>query len=108
MLFGLSKLPNSGFPRMSMSSPRALDMLLNLHKGIGAKHVSAGDMRSFPMALPAPAEQHRIVAKVDELMVLCDAFARIKAARTTQIHLADAIVEQVIAESDPTPTHQPP
>jgi len=92
---------------MSISSPRALDMLLNLHKGIGAKHVSVGDMRSFPMALPPTVEQHRIVAKVDELMALCDAFkARIKAARTTQIHLADTIVEQVIAE--PAPTYQPP
>jgi type I restriction enzyme S subunit len=43
-------------------------------------------------------EQHRIVAKIDELMALCDALkARIKDAKTTQIHLADAIVEQAVA-----------
>ena len=47
--------------------------------------------------IPPLAEQHRIVAKVDELMVLCDALkARINDAQTTQIHLADAIVEMTV------------
>lgn len=50
----------------------------------------------FP--IPPLAEQHRIVAKVDELMALCDALkARIAAAQTTQLQLADAIVEQAVA-----------
>ena len=48
--------------------------------------------------LPPLEEQHRIVAKVDELMALCDALkARLAEAQTTQIHLADAIVEQAVA-----------
>jgi type I restriction enzyme S subunit len=34
--------------------------------------VSLGKLRSFVMAVPPLAEQHRIVAKVDELMALCD------------------------------------
>jgi len=39
-------------------------------------------------------EQHRIVAKVDELMALCDTLkARLKTAQAIQINLADAIVE---------------
>jgi type I restriction enzyme S subunit len=50
------------------------------------------------MALPPIAEQHRIVAKVDELMALCDALkVRIADAQAIQLHLADAIVEQAVA-----------
>lgn len=53
---------------------------------------------SKKLPIPPLAEQHRIVAKVDELMALCDALkARIAAAQTTQIHLADTIVEQAVA-----------
>ncbi|GAB6272627.1 MAG: restriction endonuclease subunit S [Smithella sp.] len=49
------------------------------------------------IALPPLLEQHRIVAKVDELMALCDKLKdRLKEAQTTQIQLADAIVEQAV------------
>lgn len=52
----------------------------------------------FSIPIPPLNEQHRIVAKVDELMALCDALkARIAAAQTTQLQLADAIVEQAVA-----------
>ncbi|MCU7796493.1 MAG: restriction endonuclease subunit S [Candidatus Thiodiazotropha sp. (ex Myrtea spinifera)] len=48
--------------------------------------------------MPPLAEQQRIVAKVDELMALCDALkARIQVAQTTQVHLADGVVEQAVA-----------
>jgi len=47
--------------------------------------------------LPPLPEQHRIVAKVDELMALCDQLkSRLSAAQTTQLHLADALAEQAI------------
>jgi|GEM_PF-5718162 len=39
--------------------------------------------------------KHRIVAKVDELMILCEPLkARLKYAQPTQDQLADAIVEK--------------
>lgn len=34
--------------------------------------ISATKIYSIPLPLPPPAEQHRIVAKVDQLMALCD------------------------------------
>jgi type I restriction enzyme S subunit len=53
---------------------------------------------SLPIPLPPFAEQHRIVAKVDELMALCDALrTRINEAQRIQIHLADSIVNQALA-----------
>jgi type I restriction enzyme, S subunit len=97
MLFRPSKRLHSEFLRMAMSSPFSLKALLELHKGIGAKHVNVGDMRKFAIALPPAAEQRRIVAKVDELMALCASLeARIADAQITQIHLADAVVEQAV------------
>ncbi len=64
----------------------------------GQKTVNQKHIGSLVITLPPLAEQHRIVAKVDELMALCDALkARIKDAQTTQLHLADAVVEQAVA-----------
>lgn len=54
---------------------------------------------SYPVLLPPLAEQHRIVAKVDELMVLCDQLKScLVGAQNTQLHLADAMIEQALAE----------
>ncbi|MBP4033986.1 restriction endonuclease subunit S [Aeromonas sp. PrichA-15] len=51
-------------------------------------------IESSIIALPPIAEQKRIVAKVDELMFLCDQIsARLQASQTTQQHLAEALVE---------------
>lgn len=62
------------------------------------KNVSREQIRNLVVALPPFEEQHRIVAKIDELMALCDALkARLAEAQTTQIHLADAIVERTVA-----------
>jgi len=51
------------------------------------------------MIIPIPplAEQHRIVKKVDELMVLCDQLKdRLNQAQTLQQQLANAVVEKTI------------
>jgi len=59
--------------------------------------INKTQLRGCPVAMPPLREQHRIVAKVDELMALCDALkARLADAQTTQLHLADAIVEQAV------------
>ena len=63
----------------------------------GLYNLSVGKIRVIAVPLPPIEEQHRIVAKVDELMALCDALkARLADAQTTQLHLADAIVEQAV------------
>jgi len=51
----------------------------------------------LPIALPPTAEQHRIVAKVDELMALCDSLkANLQTAQSTQLDLADSLVNATI------------
>jgi restriction endonuclease S subunit len=60
--------------------------------------INKTQLRGCLVAIPPIEEQHRIVAKVEELMALCDALkTRLNEAQTTQIHLSDAIVEQAVA-----------
>ncbi|MBL1261747.1 MAG: hypothetical protein COB33_014605 [Thiotrichaceae bacterium] len=52
--------------------------------------------KGVPIAIPPLAEQHRIVAKADELMTFCDTLKNcINTAQTTQVQLADCLAEQV-------------
>jgi len=61
------------------------------------KNINLEILGSLLVPLPPPKELNRIVAKVDELMALCDALkARIQDAQTTQLHLADAVVEKAV------------
>jgi len=67
-------------------------------KGVSQGNLNLSLIRSFVVSVPPLAEQHRIVAKVNELMILCDTLkARLADAQTTQVHLADTIVEQAVA-----------
>lgn len=95
MLFHPSSFAEPNFLRLTLSNPLALDVLLSLHKGIGAKHVNVSDMRKYVIALPPAEEQHRIVQKVDELLALCDQLKeRLNKASETRCYLADTVVEK--------------
>ena len=66
-------------------------------RGQGQPNLNTDIIKATWFALPPLAEQHRIVAKVDELMALCDQLkARLSDAQTTQLHLADAVVENAL------------
>jgi type I restriction enzyme S subunit len=69
---------------------------LRSHAAGGAQpNLNVGKIANTVLALPPLAEQHRIVAKVDELMALCDSLeVGLSEAQTTQLHLTDVIVEQ--------------
>jgi len=65
--------------------------------GIAMIHMTKERMEKLVLPIPPIEEQHRIVAKVDELMALCDQLkSRLSDAQTTQLHLADALVERAI------------
>lgn len=66
--------------------------------GATIKHFSGEKLAKYPVPLPPLAEQHRIVAKVDQLMALCDQLkARLNQARQVHEQLASALVEQAVA-----------
>lgn len=63
-------------------------------------YLNKTNCESIQFGLPPLAEQHRIVAKVDELMALCDQLkARLADAQFTQLHLADAVVENALGDA---------
>lgn len=60
--------------------------------------LNIGLIRSASTPLPPLAEQHRIVAKVDQLMALCDQLKiRLTQARQLNEQLASTLVEQAVA-----------
>lgn len=60
--------------------------------------INMTQLKACLLPLPPLAEQHRIVAKVDELFALCDSLkAQIAESRAVQRQLATALVEQAVA-----------
>jgi len=55
--------------------------IIAMGRGIAFPSVSRQQIEELPVPLPPLAEQHRIVAKVDELMAMCDRLAAAQAER---------------------------
>jgi type I restriction enzyme S subunit len=66
--------------------------------GSTVKHLRVGDVESLFIPLPTLEEQKFIVAKVDQLMALCDTLeAALRRAESTAQKLAEAVVAELVA-----------
>ncbi len=75
----------------------AKEHLMSFAPATAQKNINLGILEQVRIPLPPAAEQRRIVAKVDELMSLCDALkAKLQAAQTTQLHLTDTLASTAI------------
>lgn len=84
-----------------LSASFCQDQFIDKTKQVGVQKMALNRLASTIFPLTPLAEQHRIVAKVDEVMALCDALkARLADAQATQNHLADAIVEQAVVKTE--------
>jgi type I restriction enzyme S subunit len=72
--------------------------------GAGKPGLNLDNIRSLSIPLPPLAEQHRIVAKVDALMALCDRLeAALATADTTRRRLLEALLHEAL---EPSATHE--
>lgn len=60
------------FIHLLLISPVLQQTIMNTQVGVSREGLSAEKIKHFLIPLPPLAEQHRIVAKVDELMALCE------------------------------------
>ncbi|VEF25101.1 Type I restriction enzyme EcoKI specificity protein [Shewanella baltica] len=93
----LADLSSSKYLLNFFNSSLCISYMMDKQVDNARANLSMGNISKFVMPIPPLEEQHRIVAKVDELMALCDQLkARLADAQTTQLHLTDAIVEQAV------------
>jgi type I restriction enzyme, S subunit len=83
--------------KIVLGSKLIQDDLYSKSHGSTMDVLNLGLLKGLVFPIPPTEEQFRIVAKVDELMALCDQLKScLSDAQTTQLHLADALVEQAI------------
>jgi type I restriction enzyme S subunit len=87
---------NAGFISHVLESQWVFDQATACATGIAQKTVPLSGLRRILIPLPPLAEQHRIVAKVDELMALCD---RLEAQLTTTQTESRRLLETVLHEA---------
>jgi len=94
----INDMVNRLFILLYLKSPMFLEVGKTKMTGsAGQKRIPNDFFSGNPLPLPPLEEQQRIVAKVDELMTLCDQLkASLTDAQTTKLHLTDAIVEQTL------------
>lgn len=87
--------PSEGYLRYLELFINAIDLKPYV-TGTAQPKMNQAKMNSIPVALPPLAEQHRIVAKVDELMALCD---RLEASLATADESRRRLLEALLAEA---------
>jgi type I restriction enzyme S subunit len=91
MLFRMSSVCLPRFAELILNSPLITELARQKTTGGAAPRVNVALIKSYPMPVPPLAEQHRIVAKVDELMKLCDKLeVQLAANQTNQSRLLEA------------------
>ncbi len=88
----------SRYLKILLDSPDAQDYLLSSSGKTAQPHIYLKAIRELEIPLPPLAEQHRIVAKVDQLMALCDQLeAQLTTAQSESRRLLEAVLHEALA-----------
>ena len=96
-------VPNTLDPRFllySLRDPSLMDRVQDKPVGATVQHLRVGGVETLLVAIPPIEEQRRIVAKVDELMALCDRLeAQLTMAQTETSRLLESVLHHALASS---------
>lgn len=84
-----------------LTSPLGREQLRRFDNGTAQPNLSSASVKRYQIPLPPLAEQHRIMAKVDALMALCDRLeAALTRADTGRARLLEALLHEALAPAD--------
>jgi len=92
-------MTSPAFLNMAMNAPmfRETEIVPHLKQQCGQANVNGTILRNMRIPVPPAAEQHRIVAKVNELMALCDRLkADLAESRRRQERLVSTLIESAL------------
>ncbi|MHA7834205.1 MAG: restriction endonuclease subunit S [Algiphilus sp.] len=92
---------NTGFLLLAIMSDVIQNLIAEHATGMTAKGIKTARLKPLPLPIPPLAEQQRIVAKVDELMALCDRLeASLQQADDKRARLLEALLAQALAPAE--------
>lgn len=104
MLIRTGSETRADFLEIVLNAPFITDIAKIRTTGGAAPRVNMSTVRAYPIPLPPLAEQHRIVAKVDELMALCDRLEKsLSTADDTRRRLLEALLAEALAPAAADP-----
>jgi type I restriction enzyme S subunit len=81
-----------------LNSPSSIQLMMDSQVVAAQPNISLTNAREFPIPVPPLAEQSRIVAKVDELMALCDQLEdQLNTTQTESRRLLEAVLHEALA-----------
>jgi type I restriction enzyme S subunit len=96
MLIRANKSVSPAFLELCVNSPWITDFAEEKTTGGAAPRVNMSVVRAYPIPIPPISEQHRIIARIGELMALCD---RLEASLTTAGETRRRLLEALLAEA---------
>ncbi|MFO0672655.1 MAG: restriction endonuclease subunit S [Polyangiaceae bacterium] len=86
------------FMSLCIASSRSDRWFASVLKGIAYEGINISDLKRLPLPVPPLAEQLRIVAKVEQLMKLCDDLeTKLRRAEDRAAKLVEAVVQELVA-----------
>jgi type I restriction enzyme S subunit len=87
---------------LAINSPFVKEQSKKNTQGVGNKNLVLKHIKNFDIPLPPLEEQKRIVAKVDQLMELCDHLESLQQKKQeSHIHLNNAALNKMLSASSP-------